>query len=118
MFRWFLFKNKKVSFIRGSELLPVVQSNTRAESWTVLTHWGRQQDIVLALDRAFDELDGVGDDAVVFDYIDSDALKAVFGGRSSEYGANELRFTCEQYEIRISDDGTIDARPDPEYRSS
>ncbi|MCU4719604.1 HalOD1 output domain-containing protein [Halapricum hydrolyticum] len=93
-----------------------MQSNTRTESWTVLTHWSRQEAIVLALDRAFDELDGVEDDVVIFDYIDPEAIEAVFGGPSPDRGANELRFTCEQHEIRISDDGTIEARSDSEYR--
>ncbi|QSG05383.1 hypothetical protein HSR121_1036 [Halapricum desulfuricans] len=107
-----------MGFIWCSQLLAVVQSNTRGESWTVLTHWNRQEDIALALDRAFDELDGVEDDIVIFDYIDLEAINAVFGGPSSDRGANELHFTCQQHEIQISDDGTIRARSDSEYRVS
>lgn len=88
-------------------------SNYPVDAWSVLTrcNWDNQTELVVALDGVFGDLDGVAEEAVVYDYIDPDAVTAVFDSTSESRGANELQFDCEGHVIRIESDGTIAARP-------
>lgn len=90
-----------------------------AEVWTTLAEWDRPAELILALDSALQRLDGIDRDAVLYDYVDPDAVTAAFDSPASSRGATELRFECERHEIRITSDGTVQAatrtgaRPDP-----
>lgn len=83
-----------------------------SKSWSSLVNhdWRGSEDLVLSIERAIHCLDGVDEQAVIYDYIDAEAIVAVFGSSPSERGAHSLRFYCESYEVRIEGDGTIAAR--------
>lgn len=88
------------------------QSST---SWSALVNhdWRGPDDLILSIERAIRRLDGVDEQAVIYDYIDVEAVTAVFGPDCGTRGAHSLRFHCESYEVKIESDGTIAARPRP-----
>lgn len=83
----------------------------RGGSWNVLTRhdWEGQEELDTSLTDALFSLDGVGE-SVLYEYIDAEALGDVFGDRPDGRGASEIRFPCEDYEVRITREGTIEAR--------
>lgn len=52
-------------------------------------------------------------DGILYDYIDPDALDALFlGDRESRHTTiDHLSFTVEEYTVRIAGDGTIEIQP-------
>jgi hypothetical protein len=89
-----------------------MRTKSPQDSWTVLTHfeWSSQTELVVALASALDNLDSVDDTAVVYDYIDPEAVTAAFGEPGHDRGIHEIRFDCEGHEIQITDNGIIAAR--------
>lgn len=91
----------------------------RAETaqWTVLRQreWQSHDDLVTLLSGALTDLETAGD-PVIYDYIDAEAVVAVFG-RGDDRGARGLRFECENYEVRLEHDGTVAARERPDAQS-
>ena len=79
-------------------------------SWDVLaTHdWRGNQAIETSLSNALDQLATTS--APLYDYIDLEAVRDTLGPEASQRGASEVRFEYENFEIRITDDGTIAAR--------
>jgi hypothetical protein len=88
-----------------------MDANCSTTEWTVLDRceWTTLTDLVTALADALGELRGVADDAVLYDYVDADAVDAVFGAAETR-GAHELRFDCEGHEVRVEREGVIAAR--------
>lgn len=81
--------------------------------WSILARhdWNGSEELITPLEIALEKLGALAGDAVVHDYVDVDAVSAVFGPAPTESGAHQLRFDCEGHEVRIDRHGVISARP-------
>jgi len=81
------------------------------EGWTtVVRHdWESQRAFIESLVDAVEQL-AVEREIVLNDYIDVEAIVRAFRPESSNSGASELQFECDEYVIRITENGRIAAR--------
>lgn len=82
------------------------------ERWWILGEldWEEPGELALTVDAALRQLGALGE-GVVYDYIDLDAVRTVLRERPDGRGAHQIRFDCNDHEIRIDGDGTVAARP-------
>lgn len=80
--------------------------------WSVLAwhDWDGNDELVTTLSDVLYSLDGVAEDAVLYDYVDIELVTDAFAPDKEGWGVQEITFECEHHEVRISRDGTIAAR--------
>lgn len=90
-------------------------AGTRGTWETLASHdWSETQAIEMTLSAALEHLDSGADETLLYDYIDLEAVVNAFDPETTQRGASEVRFRYEDYQIRITHDGTIAARELPE----
>ncbi|MHB9288842.1 HalOD1 output domain-containing protein [Halobacteriales archaeon Cl-PHB] len=82
-------------------------------SWTRLEthHWDGSTGLETSLVDALAGLDVDVDGVPLYEYVDVEALVTAFAPTHPDRGVGQVSFTYEGYEVRISADGTIAARP-------
>ncbi len=85
-------------------------------SWEILVrHDGSEsQELETTISNALLRLDSGTEGKPLYDYIDLEAAAETLGRGRGGWGASEIRFEYEDYEIRITDDGTVAAREQPD----
>ena len=87
-------------------------STVTGTTWeTVATHdWGATEGIESTLVTALDTLAEDEFTGTLYDYIDLEAVLRVLDPGDFEHGASEVRFEYDGHEIRITNEGHIEAR--------
>jgi hypothetical protein len=84
------------------------------DSWSVLAveEWETADELLVGLADAVSDI-GPDDRTVLYDYVAVDAMLDAFAPESAGRGVSEIRFEYGRYEIKVTQDGTIAASPDP-----
>lgn len=83
----------------------------RADDWRVLARhdWTDATALEISLHESLAALEPTQDEALLYDYVDVDAVRDVIGP-GTDRGVSEVRFDYGRHEVKVAEDGTVATR--------